>query len=183
MTHIIQPTMLFSNRLILRSYQNNDENILFPIYFGDPAASKYLQRCPHKDIAQTKKALLLWAKQKWEYLDSEFMWIIANRITQQPMGILIFMQQQDIGEIHFGLVSVYQNQGFMQEAITTALLFFRQTSKLRKIETFSAIDNISSRKALEKSGFNQVQFLPSYAIFPNISSSAQDCMKYHLLFN
>lgn len=57
--------MLFSERLILRSYQEKDENILFPSYFGHLTSSKYLQRPPHQNKTQTKSSLKLWAQEKW----------------------------------------------------------------------------------------------------------------------
>ena len=33
------------------------------------------------------------------------MWIIADRLSQAPLGILIFIQNNDVGEIHFGLAT------------------------------------------------------------------------------
>ena len=66
---IIEPTTLISERLTLRVYQEQDEDILFANYFGDIKVSKYLQRLPHKDIAQTHKSLLLWSKEKWRNSD------------------------------------------------------------------------------------------------------------------
>lgn len=176
----IKPITLFSERLTLRSYQQDDETILFHHYFGSVEASKYLQRAPHQNIAQTQQSLKLWAKEKWQNSDPEFMWIIADRFTQKPMGILIFMQQHDIGEIHFGIGFAFQRQGFMQEAIFTALYFFKQNKQLKKIETFSAVENIGSRQVLEKTGFQTIQYLPKHALFPNRSSQYQDCILYQL---
>lgn len=178
MTSIIQPIALTSERLNLRGYQEHDEDILFQHYFGNHQVCKYLQRAPHHNIEQTKQSLILWAQQKWANSDAEFMWIIAERISQKPMGILIFMQQNAIGEIHFGLGTAFQRQGLMQEAIRTALVFLQQSKKLSKIETFSAVENIGSRQVLEKVGFENIAVLPAYALFPNWNDQLQDCVQY-----
>lgn len=136
MTSIIQPIALTSERLNLRGYQEHDEDILFQHYFGNHQICKYLQRAPHHNIEQTKQSLILWAKQKWTNSDAEFMWIIAERISQKPMGILIFMQQNEVGEIHFGLGTAFQRQGLMQEAIRTALVFYNKVKNFQKLKRF-----------------------------------------------
>lgn len=53
------------------------------------------------------------------------MWIIADHLIQQPMGILIFIQRHDIGEILFGLGTPYQGQGLMCKAMTSVIQFLK----------------------------------------------------------
>ena len=70
----------------------------------------------------------------------------------------------------------------MQEALTTTLLFLKSTYKLTQIETFSATENSGSRSALEKVGFQPIQYLTAHTRFPNWNSQMQDCIKYRLDF-
>lgn len=81
------------------------------------------------------------------------MWIIADHLIQQPMGILIFIQRHDIGEILFGLGTPYQGQGLMFKAMTSVIEFLKQSQKLKKIETFCATEHLASRQVLEKQVF------------------------------
>lgn len=118
----IKPITLRTKRLILRSYHCGDEINLFHHYFSDLAASKYLQRHPHQNQTQTRQTLENWAGQKWEDSDPEFMWIIADHLTQQPMGILIFIQRHDIGEILFGLGTPYQGQVILDKIMDSTSL-------------------------------------------------------------
>ncbi|EXA64592.1 acetyltransferase family protein [Acinetobacter baumannii 348935] len=142
-----------------------------------------MQRHPHRNQTQTRQTLENWAGQKWEDSDPEFMWIIADHLTQQPMGILIFIQRHDIGEVHFGLGTPYQGQGLMCEAMTSVIQFLKQSQKLTKIETFCATEHLASRQVLEKTGFRQVQLLTAYAKFPLLGDKAQDCIQYCIIFN
>ena len=176
----IKPITLRTKRLILRSYHCGDEINLFQNYFSDLAASKYLQRHPHRNQTQTRQTLENWAGQKWEDSDPEFMWIIADHLTQQPMGILIFIQRHDIGEIHFGLGTPYQGQGLMCEAMTSVIQFLKQTKKLNRIETFCATEHLASRQVLEKTGFHKQQLLRAWTIFPLLGNDLKDCIQYIL---
>jgi [ribosomal protein S5]-alanine N-acetyltransferase len=178
----IQPIALYTKRLLLRAYLHGDETLLFQHYFGQLDVSKYLQRAPHKNIAQTQHSLMLWAHHKWHNTDNEFMWIIADRKTQHPMGILIFMQHGDVGEIHYGLGQAFQGQGLMLEALLAAVQFLKYSGQLSKIETFCAKTHLSSRHVLEKAGFKHIQDLARYAIFPNLNAEPQDCVEYCLNF-
>lgn len=111
------------------------------------------------------------------------MWVIAHQSTHIPIGVLIFIQEKEVGEIHFGLAPDAQKQGFMQEAISTALCFLKKSKQLQRIETFCAADNLGSKHVLEKTGFQAIQYLPKYALFPNWSDQMQDCVRYQLLFS
>nr|WP_254202687.1 GNAT family N-acetyltransferase [Acinetobacter sp. BY419] len=92
-----------TDRLNLRKFQTGDENSLFTEYFGDWESSKYLQRMPHKNISQTKNMLENWCGANWENPSKDFAWIISNRKSGLALGIVLFFNKDNYGEIHFGL--------------------------------------------------------------------------------
>lgn len=178
----IKAIPLTTARLILRAYQSGDEIALFHEYFNDAPASQYLQRRPHQSIDQTKTALENWALHKWHNADAEFMWIIADQMNGNAMGILILMQQDDFAEIHFGLGQSHQGQGLMLEAVHAVIEYVKKQTTLRGISSFCATQHSQSQKVFVRSGFQHIEHLPHHAIFPALGEAAQDCVRYAIIW-
>ena len=172
-----------TDRLNLRKFQTGDENSLFTEYFGDWEASKYLQRMPHKNICQTKNMLENWCGVNWEDPDKNFAWIVSDQKTDLALGIVLFFNKENCGEIHFGLGKKFQGQGFMQESLKAVLTYLKDNSTLERIETFCDAEHTRSKNVLIKSGFTQTGILKNWARFPLMGEDTRDCLHYYIEIN
>ena len=191
MTNIqIIPTEITSERLILRKFQQGDEISLFHEYCGDIELSRFLQRAPHQNIAQTRSSLELWAREHWEQQHPNFAWVISHKETNLAMGLLYFFTREvsahefstheSFGEIHFGIGAKFQKQGYMVEAVHAVIDYLRHHSSVRTIQTFCDVEHTASQKVLLKSGFQQKEYLKKWAKFPMLGEEARDCIAYQI---
>ncbi|MFX1822500.1 GNAT family N-acetyltransferase [Acinetobacter sp. AS5] len=113
---------LKTTRLELRAYKVGDEISLFQEYCGDIEASKYLQRQVHTTVSQTQQMLQKWSLSYWQHPSEGFSWVIAERKSHLPIGLLTIIQQQNSSlEVHFGLGPRFQGQGYMLEAMKAVI--------------------------------------------------------------
>lgn len=181
----IIPAEIETDRLILRKYQQGDESTLFHEYCGDLESSRFLQRAPHQNIAQTRNALEQWARQYWEQQHSNFAWVISHRETNLAMGLLYFFTcelsaHRRFGEIHFGMGKIFRKQGYMREAIDAVIDYLKHNSSIKTIRTFCDVEHIASQEVLLKSGFQQKEYLKNWAQFPMFGDEARDCVAYQI---
>ncbi|WP_335954403.1 GNAT family N-acetyltransferase [Acinetobacter guillouiae] len=182
-TYTVLAKPVETNRLILRKFVEGDEIPLFHEYCGDRESSKYLQRRPHANIEQTKCMFENWSGTKWKNNDKDFAWIIGERKTNLAMGLVMFIHKGDHGEIHFGLGGKFQGQGFMREAITAVIVYLKNNSRLKRIETFCDAENMKSRNVLIETGFTETTLLKHWAIFPALGDNKRDCLGFMIEIN
>ena len=191
MTNIqIIPTEITSERLILRKFQQGDEISLFHEYCGDIESSRFLQRAPHQNVAQTRSSLELWASEHWEQQHPNFAWVISHKETNLAMGLLYFFTREvsvrelsaheSFGEIHFGIGAKFQKQGYMVEAIDAVIDYLRHNNLVRTIKTFCDVEHIASQNVLLNTGFKQNELLKQWAKFPMLGEEARDCISYQI---
>lgn len=181
--HKVVAQPIETERLSLRQYQEGDEVSLFNDYCSDAKASKYLQRLAHTDVQQTQSMFENWARHKWKNGADEFSWIISEKSTNLAMGQLMLIQKTDEAEIHFGLGTKFQGQGFMQEAIKAVIAYIQANSSLKRIGTFCDVEHVKSQNVLLNSGFKRKEILKNWAVFPALGTQARDCLSFEFNIN
>ena len=130
--------ILTTERLTLRQLVINDEQEIFTLR-SDSEINKYLNRQISNTIEDARNFPLYWA------------------ITLRDKNILVgticlfgFSNENYKCEIGYELLTNFQGQGIMKEAVEIVIAYAFNTIKVKKIEAFMHRDNLSSIKLLEK---------------------------------
>ena len=93
----------------------------------------------------------------------KFQWII--QVDIQPAGwitLVVSNWEHGLAEVGYALSTAYQAQGLMTEALAQLLADLFSNTNLERIEARCAIDNVASRRVLEKNGFQREGHLRGY---------------------
>lgn len=174
------PNRIETERLCLRKYQLGDEISLFDTYFSNIEATRYLQRLPHLTIQQTKSVLEKWADHCWSTHNPDFAWVISDKNTQLAMGLLYFFNQENHGEIHFGLGVNFHGCGYMTEALIEVIKYLKQNHVTKVVSSFCAEEHLASQNVLNKAGFKLDKDKTHWAKFPMLDDQSHPCFTYRM---
>ena len=141
--------ILTTERLTLRQLVINDEQEIFTLR-SDSEINKYLDRQLSNTIDDARNFINKITKNNSLY------WAITFSDKNILVGTIClygFSDENDNCEIGFELLTNFQGQGIMKEAVQKVIDYAFNTIKVQKIEAFFHRDNQSSIKLLEKFSF------------------------------
>ena len=145
--------ILTTERLTLRQLSNDDQQNIFALR-SDTEVNKYLNREPSKTIGDAINFInKINANIK---NNNSIYWVIKLTTTDTFVGTIClfdFSDEKDSCEIGYELMTKFQGQGIMKEAIEKVTDFAFQTLKFQKIVAFTHKDNQNSTKLLAKFNF------------------------------
>ena len=145
--------VLTTERLTLRQLVINDEREIFTLR-SDSEINKYLDRQLSNTIDDARNFINK-VNENINKNDSLY-WAITLSDKNVLIGTIClfsFSDETDKCEIGYELLTNFQGQGIMTEAVEKVIDFAFNTIKVQKIEAFFHIDNQSSIKLLEKFSF------------------------------
>ena len=145
--------ILTTERLTLRQLVINDEREIFTLR-SDSEINKYLDRQLSNTIDDARNFINK-VNENINKNDSLY-WAITLSDKNVLIGTIClfsFSDETDKCEIGYELLTNFQGQGIMIEAVEKVIDFAFNTIKVQKIEAFFHIDNQSSIKLLEKFSF------------------------------
>jgi len=145
--------ILATERLTLRQLVINDEREIFTLR-SDSEINKYLDRQLSNTIDDARNFIKK-VNENINKNDSLY-WAITLSDKNVLIGTIClfsFSDETDKCEIGYELLTNFQGQGIMTEALEKVIDFAFNTIKVQKIEAFFHIDNQSSIKLLEKFSF------------------------------
>jgi ribosomal-protein-alanine N-acetyltransferase len=145
--------ILTTERLTLRQLVINDEREIFTLR-SDSEINKYLDRQLSNTIDDARNFIKK-VNENINKNDSLY-WAITLSDKNVLIGTIClfsFSDETDKCEIGYELLTNFQGQGIMTEAVEKVIDFAFNTIKVQKIEAFFHIDNQSSIKLLEKFSF------------------------------
>jgi ribosomal-protein-alanine N-acetyltransferase len=146
--------ILTTERLTLRQPEMNDEQEIFMLR-SDSEINKYLDR----QISNTIDDARSFIKKVNENTNNNesLYWAITLRDKNILVGTICLFGFSDENykcEIGYELLTNFQRQGIMKEAVVKVIDYAFNTIKVKKIEAFLHKDNQSSIKLLEKFSFS-----------------------------
>ena len=141
--------ILTTERLTLRQLVINDEQEIFTLR-SDSEINKYLDRQISNTIDDARNFI-----NKITENDSLY-WAITlsdKNILVGTICLFGFSDENYKCEIGYELLTNFQGQGIMKEAVEKVIDYAFNTIKVKKIEAFMHRDNLSSIKLLEKFSF------------------------------
>ena len=144
--------ILTTERLTLRQLIINDEQEIFTLR-SDSEINKYLDRQISKTIDDARNFINKIIKSDSLY------WAITLSDKNILIGTIClfgFSDENDKCEIGYELLTNFQGQGIMKEAVEKVIDYAFNTIEVKKIEAFMHRDNLSSIKLLEKFSFRNL---------------------------
>jgi len=145
--------ILTTERLTLRQLVISDEQEIFTLR-SDSEINKYLDRKRAKTIDDAR-GFIDKISENINKNDSVY-WAITFSDKNILIGTIClfgFSDENDKCEIGYELLTNFQGQGIMREALEKVIDYAFNTIKVKKIEAFFHRDNQSSIKLLEKFSF------------------------------
>jgi len=145
--------ILKTERLTLRQLLITDEQEIF-ILRSDSEINKYLDRQVSNSIDDAR-SFINKINENINNNNSPY-WAITLSERNVLVGTIClfgFSDQNDKCEIGYELLTTFQKQGIMREALEKVIDYAFTTIKVKKIEAFLHRDNQSSIKLLEKFSF------------------------------
>lgn len=163
-------------RLTLRKPMLSDATHIFAAYGRDPEVARYMIWRPHSRVDQTSE-FIRGCLESWKGND-RLPYVLVKRGQSEPIGMLDARLQEHLSDIGYVLARPEWGQGFMPEAINALVTKLFALSRIRRVQATCDVDNLASRRTLEKSGFRQEGRLESYTIHPNVSPEPRACLMY-----
>lgn len=146
-------SILTTERLTLRQLSIDDQQSIFDLR-SDPDVNKYLDRQPCK----TNEDAINFINKVNENNEKSisFYWAITLTDTKTFVGTIClfdFSSETNSCEIGYELITKYQGQGIMKEALHVVINYAFQSLAFKNIIAFTHEENLNSTKLLTKFDF------------------------------
>lgn len=139
---------------ILRE-KREDDAVDFYSYYSDPEVNKYIISEIPKTLEEARLELSYW--RNVFYRGDGIYFAIARKDNDKLIGSIGFTTKNSYNnriELSYDLAKEYWRHGIMTKAVNALVEYGFKEMKINRIEAFMAIENIASRKLLEKCGFS-----------------------------
>lgn len=147
--------VLTTERLLLRQLELNDVQEIFTLR-SDRDINKYLDRKPCNTLDDARDFIN--TVNENIHKNESVYWAITSGYKNIFVGTIClysFSDEKDLCEIGYELLTNFQGQGIMKEAVEKVIDYAFKTIKVRKIEAFLHRDNQSSINLLDKFSFRK----------------------------
>ncbi len=147
--------ILTTERLTLRPLSIDDQQDIFALR-SDAEINKYLGRAP----SQTIEDAINFINKINDNIqkNNSIYWVITLTKTKIFVGTIClfdFSAEKNSCEIGYELMTKFQNQGIMKEAVAEVITYTFETLQFQKIVAFTHNENQHSTKLLKKFNFLQ----------------------------
>jgi RimJ/RimL family protein N-acetyltransferase len=175
---VLTPTILATERLILRWVDEHDTAAQFAI-FSDPNVVRYWSGAAWTEMAQAEKSIAAALDDYRAGSALRFGVVLAE--TGEMIGnvnLHHFSDQSRRCELGYALASEYWGRGYAREALRAALEYGFRTLDLNRVEADIDPRNAASGRVLEALGFRKEGFMPQRWI---VHGETADTVFYGLL--
>lgn len=147
---------LDGTQIFLRPLRLGDADAMFA-YASDPEVTRFLPWYPAIDLSAVQAFLLQQVTRRKRGESCGFAIVEKESDTMIGSTDLMGLLVEPVGgaELGYLLAQPFWGRGIMSEAAKLTLAFGFGTLKLRRVAAFADIDNLGSRRVLEKSGLSR----------------------------
>jgi RimJ/RimL family protein N-acetyltransferase len=176
---MIPPERIETERLILRRPRPEDAPAIFEGWAQDNEVTRYLTWRPHEGIEQTREFIQR-CLSAWEH-QTRFPYVIVLKGTDQVIGMIDPHVEGPRVGIGYGSARAFWGQGYMTEATRAVIQWAFQQPSIYRVYATTDVDNITSRRVLEKVGMQCEGILRKYILHPNVSAEPRDSYMYAIV--
>ena len=170
------PEQLETERLVLRKPRLDDARAMFEGWTQDLEVTRYLTWRPHERIEQTQE-FVQGCIRAWES-ETRFPYLITLQGTGEVIGIIDPRIEGPKVGIGYGAARAYWGKGYVTEATRAIIQWAFQQPFLYRVYATTDVENVASRRVLEKVGMQCEGILRKYILHPNISDVPRDSYIY-----
>ncbi len=166
-----------TDRLSIRRLVPTDSAAIFEVYASHPEATRYISWLTHKSVEKDTLPFVDYALRAWK-LGSDFTYIVRNK-HEEVMGSVGFINER--GRVSFGYIlgPHFWGYGYITEALNVMLPYFASQPWVYRLWACCDVDNVRSKRVLEKAGLVYEGRVKNWIKFPNQSNQPKDCHFYH----
>ena len=148
--NVVSHPKIETERMILRMYKNQDYEQVFK-WTGDPKVNKFMMYTLYEKASDVKKWFnILYQNEK----EIELAFELKETGELIGGGGIGFDSQKNSWVIGYNLRPEFWGKGFTVEALSAMIEYAKEKYGVNKIEGTFAIDNIGSRRVMEKLGMS-----------------------------
>lgn len=173
---------LFTERLILRKFENEDLLSIFHNWLSDEKMTVYLGWKAHNNLDETKRILSIWLDQ---YKDGAYNWNIILKETGESIGNISVinykkMLEENNAYMYYCIGSNYWKKGYATEALREVIHYLSNEVGIEQISAGFDSLNVASGKVLEKAGMDKINILENMGFNPNTGMYDTDRVEYSI---
>jgi ribosomal-protein-alanine N-acetyltransferase len=150
-----------TERLILRELVVEDETAMFELD-SDPEVHRYVGNSPVESIEQIQDIIEFIQKQYEE--NGVGRWAVIEKSSNKFIGwagLKLFKNEMNnhsnFYELGYRLIKSYWGKGYATEAALASVKYGIEKLGLKEIYAMTDVENINSKKVLEKAGFKYIE--------------------------
>lgn len=155
--------ILESDRLILRRFKEDDAEELYSGYVNQEGFIYYANK--EKRTLEEEKKSLVGIDEK--YKNKEYYnWLITLKDSGKIIGgiNLVVENINECVEANYAIDLRYEKKGYMSEALKRVITFCFEELNIQRFQAGCVIENIASRKVMEKNDMKREGILCKYII-------------------
>lgn len=170
------PEKILTDRLCLRGPSAADAKTIFRAYAQDAEVCRYMIWTPHESEETTDRFVR-------ECIDAwnnghRMSYILALRGSDEAIGMLEARVQGTSVDIGYVLARPHWGLGLMPEGVREIADIALAHPRIFRVQATCDVENVASRRVLEKSGFICEGRLERHIVHPNLSSEPRPCFMY-----
>jgi ribosomal-protein-alanine N-acetyltransferase len=173
------PDRIETERLVLRKPRIDDAPILFAAYMHDPEVTRYLRWRPHKELSEVedfiKSCICAWED------GTRFPMVITLKDSNEALGMIDFHVTATTVGVGYVIAGSHQGKGYATEALLAVIEWAFQQPSIYRVNASTDVDNVASRRVMEKAGMQREGLMRKYMLHPNISDVPRDCYIYAIV--
>jgi len=171
---------LSTDRLRLRPIRDDDAKIIFEKWCQDSEVCKHMTWIPHTDISITH-AFISFCLEGWSF--SHFTWLIEEIGSGEVIGCFDATVDGHKVDVGYLIIKTRWGKGYMSEVLQSFISEAFKREDICRISAVCDIDNLASKKVMEKVGMSYEGILKSWLIHPNLSARPRDCHSLCIIKN
>jgi RimJ/RimL family protein N-acetyltransferase len=171
----IAPTLIETERLLLRPPMVGDAEQVFTRYASVPDVTRYLAWRRHETLADTE-AFVDFSKIEWAAMGCG-PYLVLSRDSGVLLGGTGLSIQGDHAETGYVFARDAWGHGYATEVLS-AMVALAKTLALTELTAQCHCDHRASVRVLEKCGFRLERRSPAAFVFPNLGPAKQDVLTY-----
>jgi ribosomal-protein-alanine N-acetyltransferase len=170
------PDSIETWRLILRPPQPEDAPAMFYGWAQDTEVTHYLTWRPHMNLSDSQ-AILAGAMAAWKS-GTRFPYMITLKSNGQVIGMIDPRIEGPRIGVGYVIGRAYWGNGYMPEATQAIIHWAFEQPTIYRVYATTDVENVASRRVLEKVGMRCEGILRKYIVHPNISDIPRDSYMY-----
>jgi RimJ/RimL family protein N-acetyltransferase len=173
------PERIETERLVLRKPRLDDAPDMFTGYAQDAEVTRYLTWRPHKDVQETYQIVGQMLKH-WELRDV-YPYAITLKDADTLIGMIAMHPDGFRLAIGYVLARAHWGKGCVTEAARAVIDWALRQPPVYRVYATTDVENLASRRVLEKAGMQCEGILRKYIMHPNISDVPRDSYMYAIV--